>query len=153
MPLKTKQEYFDSIKHLHTELYAFGEKVDDITEHPWFRPPMESIGLVYELSGMDEHEDLLTAYSPFVNEKVNRFLHIHQEQEDLRKRLEISRFYVHKHGACIGGRCVGSGALNSLFAMTYEMEQELGTNYHNRFLEYLFCADWGNLFASITLLL
>jgi len=137
MSLKTKQEYFDTIKRLNSEVYAFGERVKDITEHPCFRPPMESIGLVYELSRMEEYEDLLTAYSPFSNERVNRFLHIHQEQEDLRKRFMISRFYVHKHGACIGGRCVSSGALNSLFAVTYEMDQELDTEYHSRFLEYL----------------
>jgi 4-hydroxybutyryl-CoA dehydratase/vinylacetyl-CoA-Delta-isomerase len=137
MPLKTKQEYFDTIKRLNTETYAFGERVKDVTEHPCFKPPMESIGLVYELSRMEEYEDLLTAYSLFTNGRVNRFLHIHQEQEDLRKRLVISRFYVHRHGACIGGRCVGSGVLNSLFAVTYEMDQELGTEYHSRFLEYL----------------
>jgi len=137
MALKTKQEYFDSIRQLNTEVYAVGERVKDITEHPCFRPPMESIGLVYELSGMEEYQDLFTAYSPFINGKVNRFLHIHQEQEDLRKRLRISRLYVYKHGACIGARCVSSGTLNSLFALTYDMDQELGTEYHNRFLEYL----------------
>ena len=137
MALKTKQEYFDSIKQLNTRLYAFGEKVEDITAHPCVKPPMESIGMVYELSKMEESEDFLTAYSPFIDERVNRFLHIHQEQEELRKRFRMSRFYVHKHGACIGGRCVGSGTLNSLFAVTYDMDQELGTEYHNRFLEYL----------------
>jgi len=137
MPLKTKQEYFDTVKRLNTELYAFGESVRDVTEHPCLRPPMESIGLVYELSRMEEYEDLLTAYSPFTNGRVNRFVHIHQEQEDLRKRLVISRFYVHRHGACIGGRCVSSGALNSLFAVTYEMDRELDRGYHSRFLEYL----------------
>ena len=65
MSLRTKQEYFDTIKRLNTEIYAFGERVRDVTEHPCLRPPMESIGLVYELSRREEYEDLLTAYSPF----------------------------------------------------------------------------------------
>ena len=65
MSLKTKQEYFDTIKRLNTEIYAFGERVGDVTEHPCLRLPMESVGLVYELSRREECEDLLTAYSPF----------------------------------------------------------------------------------------
>lgn len=137
MALRTKQEYFDSIRQLDIELYAFGERVSDITKHPCFKPSMEAIGLVYELSELPEYEDILTAYSPFIDDKVNRFLHIHQEQEDLRKRFNISKFLVRKHGACIGARCVGTGALNSLFAVTYDMDQKLGTEYHDRFLNYV----------------
>ena len=65
MSLRTKQEYFDTIKRLNTELYAFGERGRDVTEHPCLRPPVKSVGLVYELSRREEYEDLLTAYSPF----------------------------------------------------------------------------------------
>ena len=65
MSLKTQQEYFDTIKRLNIELCALGERVKDITEHPCLRPPVESTGLVYELSRSEEYEDLLTAYSPF----------------------------------------------------------------------------------------
>jgi 4-hydroxybutyryl-CoA dehydratase/vinylacetyl-CoA-Delta-isomerase len=137
MALRTKQEYFDSIKQLKTELYAMGEKVNDLSAHPCFRPPLEAIGLVYELSGRKEYEDSLTARSPFISDKINRFAHILQEQDDLAKRFRIARFMVHKHGACIGARCVSTGALNSVFAATYDMDRELGTAYHNRFLDFL----------------
>ncbi len=41
MSLKTKQEYFDTIKRLNTEIYAFGERVRDVTEHPCLRPPVK----------------------------------------------------------------------------------------------------------------
>jgi len=34
MALRTKQGYFDSIKQLKTELYAMGEKVNDLSAHP-----------------------------------------------------------------------------------------------------------------------
>jgi 4-hydroxybutyryl-CoA dehydratase/vinylacetyl-CoA-Delta-isomerase len=137
MALRTKQEYFDSIKQLKTELYALGEKVDDPSAHPCFRPPLEAIGLVYELSGQREYEGALTVHSPFINDKVNRFAHILQEQDDLARRFRIARFIVHKHGACIGARCVTTGALNSVFAATYDMDRELGTAYHSRFLDFL----------------
>ena len=137
MALRTKEEYFDSIRQLKTELYALGDKVNDLSAHPCFRPPLEAIGLVYELSGQKEYERTLTAHSPFINDKVNRFAHILQEQDDLAKRFRIARFMVHKHGACIGARCVSTSSLNAVFAATYDIDQELGTAYHNRFLDFL----------------
>jgi 4-hydroxybutyryl-CoA dehydratase/vinylacetyl-CoA-Delta-isomerase len=106
MALRSKQNYIDSIRGLHTELYAYGKQVPDLWEHPCFRPAMEAIGLVYGLSEQDGDKGFFTAHSPFIDGKVNRFLHIHQNQEDLRNRFRLSRFLVHKHGACIGARCV-----------------------------------------------
>jgi 4-hydroxybutyryl-CoA dehydratase/vinylacetyl-CoA-Delta-isomerase len=137
MALKTKQEYVDGIRTLNTELYAYGKRVPDLWEHPCFRPAMESIGLVYELSEKPENEKFFTAHSPFIDGSVNRFLHIHQDQDDLRSRFRLARFMVRKHGACIGARCVGTGVLNTLYAGTYDIDQELGTDYHNRFLDFL----------------
>jgi 4-hydroxybutyryl-CoA dehydratase/vinylacetyl-CoA-Delta-isomerase len=137
MALRSKQSYIDSIRGLHTELYACGKQVPDLWEHPCFRPAMEAIGLVYELSEQDGDTGFFTAHSPFIDGTVNCFLHIHQDQEDLRKRFRLSRFLVHKHGACIGARCVGTGALNSLFATTYDMDRQLGTDYHRRLIAFI----------------
>jgi len=39
-------------------------------------------------------------------------------------------------GTCIY-RCVGYDSFHSLYATTWEMDKELGTEYHPRFLEYL----------------
>ena len=137
MALRTKEEYFNNLKRLNTQLYAFGEKVQDFTKHPCLSPPIESIGLVYELSSQKENEDFMTAHSPFINDKVSRFVHIMQDRDDLGMRFRLSRFMVHKHGACIGARCVSTGAVNSVFAGTNEVDKDLGTNYHGRFLEFL----------------
>jgi 4-hydroxybutyryl-CoA dehydratase/vinylacetyl-CoA-Delta-isomerase len=137
MALRSKQSYIDSIRGLHTELYACGKQVPDLWEHPCFRPAMEAIGLVYELSEQDGDTGFFTAHSPFIDGTVNCFLHIHQDQEDLRKRFRLSRFLVHKHGACIGARCVGTGALNALFATTYDMDRQLGTDYHRRLIAFI----------------
>jgi len=137
MALRTKEEYFTKLKTLNTQLYAFGEKAQDFTNHPCLKPPIEAIGLVYALASQKENEDFLTAYSPFISDKVSRFVHIMQEREDLGVRFRLARFMVHKHGACIGARCVSTGALNSVFAGTYDVDLAFRTKYHNRFLEYL----------------
>jgi len=137
MALRTKEEYFKALKRLNTQLYAFGEKVTDFTSHPCIKPPIEAIGLVYELASQEKDGDFLTARSPFINDQINRFVHIMQDREDLGTRFRLARFMVHKHGACIGARCVSTGALNSVFAGTSEVDKELGTSYHGRFLEFL----------------
>lgn len=137
MALKSKQDYIESIRGLNTELYAFGKRVPDLWEHPCIRPSMEAIGLIYDLSEESEHEGFFTAYSPFIDGKVNRYVHIHKSQEDLRNRFRLARFTVRKHGACVGARCVSTGALNSLYAATYDIDRKLDTNYHNRLLDFL----------------
>jgi 4-hydroxybutyryl-CoA dehydratase/vinylacetyl-CoA-Delta-isomerase len=137
MALKTKEDYIKSIRDLNTELYAFGEKVDDLYTHPCIRPAVDAIGLIYELSELPENDGFFTAHSPLIDGTVNRYLHIHQNQEDLRTRFRLARHTVRKHGACIGARCVSTGALNSLHAATYDIDQELETNYHSRFLDFL----------------
>ncbi|MGZ6226232.1 MAG: 4-hydroxyphenylacetate 3-hydroxylase N-terminal domain-containing protein, partial [Syntrophales bacterium] len=109
MALRTKEEYFSNLKRLNTQLYAFGEKVQDFTNHPCLKPPIEAIGLVYELASLKENEDFLTTRSPFINDEISRFVHIMQDREDLGTRFRLARFMVHKHGACIGARCVSTG--------------------------------------------
>lgn len=148
MALRSKQSYIDSIRRLKTILYAYGEQVADLWEHPCFRPAMEAIGMVYEISGQGVDDGFFTTYSPFIDGPVNRFLHIHQTQEDLRNRFRLSRFFVHKHGACIGARCVSTGALNSLFVTTYDMDRELGTDYHDRLLAFIRYAQENDLAIS-----
>jgi len=137
MALRTKKDYFQAIKGLQTQLYAFGEKVEDLTVHPCLKPPLQAIGLVYDLTSQKENEGFLTADSPFVKEKISRFVHIVQDREDLGARFRLARFMVHKHGACIGARCVSTGAVNAVFAGTWDVDKDLGTSYHHRFLDFL----------------
>jgi 4-hydroxybutyryl-CoA dehydratase/vinylacetyl-CoA-Delta-isomerase len=137
MALKTKEQYYESVRRQAPELYSFGERVGDIGSHPCFKPPLDAIGLVYELSSQKDYETLLTAQSPFTGGKVSRFVHILSDREDLARRFRASRYLVHKHGACIGARCVSTGALNSTYAATFDMDRKLGTNYHARFVSFL----------------
>jgi 4-hydroxybutyryl-CoA dehydratase/vinylacetyl-CoA-Delta-isomerase len=126
MALRTRPDYLDSIGQLDTTLCAFGSRVSDLYGHPCAKPAMDAIGLVYDLAADPGNEELFTAPSPFIGGRVNRFLHIHQSQEDLQGRFRLARFMVRKHGACIDARCGGTSALNSLKACTYDIDQDLG---------------------------
>lgn len=96
MALRTRQDYLDSIGQLDTALYAFGSQVTDLYDYPCVRPAMDAIGLVYDLAVKPDNEEFFTAPSPFTGGRVNRFLHIHQSQEDLQSRFRLARLMVRK---------------------------------------------------------
>jgi 4-hydroxybutyryl-CoA dehydratase/vinylacetyl-CoA-Delta-isomerase len=47
MALKTSQEFIDSIAALDLEIYLFGERVEDYTNHPIIRPSLNSMAMTY----------------------------------------------------------------------------------------------------------
>lgn len=136
MPLKTKEEYFESIKALNLPVYIMGERVTNYVEHPIARPSLNAVGMTYELALDPLYEELATATSHISGNKINRFCHIHQNTDDLNKKIKLLRLMGQKTAACFQ-RCAGLDAINTLSAVTYEMDAELGTKYHERFLNFL----------------
>lgn len=135
--MKTAQEYINDIREMNPLVYAFGEKVDNVVDHPCFKPALNAIAMTYQMSKETAHENLMTVVSPFTGTTISRFLHICQSPEDLIKRGELSKLLTPFHGACVGARCAGTGALNALYAITYDMDKNLGTDYHQRLLKFL----------------
>lgn len=136
MALKTPEEYLESLKKLKRNIYIMGEKVDNIVDHPIIRPSINSVAMTYELAQDPEHEDLMTCTSSLSGEKINRFCHLHQSTDDLIKKVKMQRLMGQKTAACFQ-RCVGMDAFNALDSTTFEMDQKLGTNYHQRFMSFL----------------
>ncbi|MFX1571406.1 MAG: 4-hydroxyphenylacetate 3-hydroxylase family protein [Promethearchaeota archaeon] len=134
MPLKTPEEYLESIKR-PVNLYMFGEKVKEFWNHPIIRPSINTVMKIYELAQMDEYKDLMTAKSHLTGETINRFTHIHQSIDDLIKKVQMQRLLGQKTACCFQ-RCVGFDTANALYSVTYEMDKKYGTNYHNRFKNY-----------------
>ncbi|MGL4483977.1 MAG: 4-hydroxyphenylacetate 3-hydroxylase family protein, partial [Anaerovoracaceae bacterium] len=83
-----------------------------------------------------EHEDLMTATSSLTGEKINRFAHLHQSTDDLRKKVKMQRLLGQKTASCFQ-RCVGMDAFNAVFSTTFEIDEKCGTNYHENFKKYL----------------
>ncbi|MDO4712086.1 MAG: 4-hydroxyphenylacetate 3-hydroxylase family protein [Peptostreptococcaceae bacterium] len=144
MALKTREEYIESLRKMDLKVYMFGERVEDPVDHPIIRPSLNSIAMTYELAQQEEYRDLVTAISPFTGERVNRFCHIHMSTEDLVNKIKMQRLLGQKTGSCFQ-RCVGMDALNAIYSTTYEMDKEYGTNYHERFLEYVKFAQTNDL--------
>ena len=136
MAMKTPQEYEESLRKMKFNVYLMGEKVANPVDHPIIRPSMNSVMMTYELAQEPEYQDLMTATSHLTGEKINRFCHLHRNTEDLVKKVKMQRLLGQKTGACFQ-RCVGMDAINAVDSVTYEMDQKLGTEYHQRFTKFL----------------
>jgi len=134
MVLKSPEEYLESIKR-PVNLYMFGEKIKDFWNHPIISPSINSVKKIYELAQIDEYKDLMTTTSHLTGETINRFTHIHQSVDDLIKKVKMQRLMGQKTACCFQ-RCVGFDTANALYSVTYEMDKEYGTNYHERFKNY-----------------
>lgn len=134
--MKTAAEYEESLRKLNLEVYMFGERIEDIVDHPIIRPSMNAVAKTYEMALMHEYEDIMTATSHLTGEKINRFTHIHQSTEDLVKKTKMGRLMGANTGCCFQ-RCVGIDALNALSMTTFDCDKVHGTEYHRRFTDYL----------------
>jgi len=134
--LKKVEEYLDSLRNLNPRVYLFGEMVENIVEHPVVRPSINAVAKSYELANDPRYVHLMTAESNLTGQKISRFTHLHQGPEDLVKKIKMQRLMGQKTAVCFQ-RCVGFDAFNAADSVTYEMDQELGTEYHQRFRKFL----------------
>lgn len=136
MALKTGQQYEESLRKLNLKVYLQGELVENPVDHPIIRPSMNSVKMTYELAQDPQYAELMTATSHLTGKKVNRFCHLHQSTDDLVKKVKMQRLLGQKTAACFQ-RCVGMDAINAVDSTTFEMDQKLGTKYHERFNKFL----------------
>jgi 4-hydroxybutyryl-CoA dehydratase/vinylacetyl-CoA-Delta-isomerase len=137
MPLKTPEEYVASLRALKIRAYVGGELVEgSVVDHPSVAPHVNTVAKTYELAHVPEHQDLMTATSHLTGERIHRYTHIHQGPDDLIKKIQMLRLLGQETGTCFQ-RCVGLDALNSLYAVTFEMDEATGSDYHQRFTTYL----------------
>jgi 4-hydroxybutyryl-CoA dehydratase/vinylacetyl-CoA-Delta-isomerase len=136
VPMKTPEQYEESLRKLNLKVYLLGEQVENPVDHPIIRPSMNSVKMTYALAQDPDHEDLMTATSHLTGHKINRFCHLHRSTDDLIRKVKMQRLMGQKTGACFQ-RCVGMDAINAVDSVTFEMDQKLGTQYHERFNRFL----------------
>jgi 4-hydroxybutyryl-CoA dehydratase/vinylacetyl-CoA-Delta-isomerase len=137
MTLKTGDEYKESVKSLKLEAHVMGKKSDNLPENPLVNPSMQAVAATFDGAHSDNEEvrDLFRARSSVCQAEVNRFAHLHQSSDDLVKKVLMQRYCGHLTGCCFQ-RCVGLDAANAVFSTTYDVDQDCGTHYHQRFRDY-----------------
>jgi 4-hydroxybutyryl-CoA dehydratase/vinylacetyl-CoA-Delta-isomerase len=128
------KEYIQSLVGRGLNVYLFGEKVDEPTEHPIMRPSINAVAETYDL-GQREPE-LATVISPFTGERISRFLNICTSARDLVLQNKMQRKMGQNTGTCFQ-RCVGMDAFNALYSVSFEMDETHGTQYHQKFKSFV----------------
>jgi 4-hydroxybutyryl-CoA dehydratase / vinylacetyl-CoA-Delta-isomerase len=131
MTMMTGKQYRESLRRLKPEVYYMGEKIESVADHPAFLPHVNAAALTYDMAQAPEFEELLTATSHLTGEKINRFTHIHHSHDDLVKKVKMLRALGQQTGSCFQ-RCVGFDGLNSVYSITYDIDQKMGADYHKR---------------------
>lgn len=141
----TGEDYLESLRDRGTDLYLFGERIDEPADHPIIKPSINSLKATYDLAISDP--DVATAYSPLINKPVNRFLHIVEGPDDLLAKHAMQRKLGQLTGTCFQ-RCTGLDTISVLHSITYDVDQDTGSNYHQRFLDFLKLAQEHNVLIA-----
>ncbi|MCK5636433.1 MAG: hypothetical protein KAH91_03350 [Thermoplasmatales archaeon] len=135
--MKTSKEYKQSLKKMRQNIYKFGELIEDVTTHPATRRTVEGHGQIFDAAQKPEYKDILTTKSKLTGKPVIRYLSILSSAEDMIANVRMKRLMFNLTGTCTGGRCAGFNALNAMWAVTYDMDKDLNTNYHVRLKNWL----------------
>src|SRR6185312_16234815 len=134
MPIRTPEDYVTSLRGRNLDVYLFGKKVDEPVDHPYIRPSINAVADTYRLA--EERPEIASATSGLTGQKVNRFLHVTESAGDVVLQNRMQRALGQRTGTCFQ-RCVGMDAINSVFSVTYDVDQQHGSEYHARFVEFV----------------
>ncbi|MET0248172.1 MAG: 4-hydroxyphenylacetate 3-hydroxylase N-terminal domain-containing protein [Sphingobium sp.] len=144
-PIVTGDDYVESLRGRDVTVYLFGEKVDNYVDHPIIRPSINALKQTYDLAVEDP--ELATAHSDLIDAQVNRFLHIVGSPQDLVMKNRMQRRLGQLTGTCFQ-RCAGLDTISVLHSITYDIDQKHGTNYHQRYLEFMKNAQRNNIIVG-----
>jgi len=134
MPLMSKEEYLASLRSLRHRVFIHGKEVSSVPDNPISAPAAMAMAETYQQA--THNPELFTVRSHLTGRTVNRFAHIPQSIEDLVKKVVMLREMGRRTGCCFQ-RCAGLDAISAVYAITYDIDVEYGTTYHQRFKDFL----------------
>ena len=136
MKINSASKYLNSLRELSPAIYYKGKRIKDVTVHPATAPHARAAAMTYSLANTKEFRGLATATSHLTGKTISRFTHVHQNVEDLIKKVKLLRVLGQKTGTCFQ-RCVGFDGINAVYSVAYEIDQKFGTSYFERFKQWL----------------
>jgi len=137
MALRTYEQYKESLSAMRPNIHKFGQLIDAVTTHPATKRTVEGHGQIYKLQSDPEFKDVVTTHSDLIDEPISRYLSIIKSAEDQIANSKMKRLIFQTTGTCTGGRCAGWTAINAMFAATYDIDQAMGTDYHQRLIAWI----------------
>lgn len=136
MKLSSGAEYITSLRAVKPVVYYKGKRIEDVTQHPATAPHVRAAAMTYALAKDESYREFATATSHLTGRTISRFTHVHQNVQDLLKKIKLLRVLGQKTGTCFQ-RCVGLDGINATYSVTYDIDQQCGTAFHERFVKWL----------------
>ena len=136
MPLRTAEQYVDSLRDGRTVFYK-GERVLDVTEHPVIRVAIEHASIDYHMAEDLQWKELATVKDTKAGQTSSRYYQLPRNSHDLLKRSALI-----EQATRLGRTLVvlikeiGSDALFALHILAKQMDDKLGTPYLERVRRY-----------------
>ncbi|RLI09346.1 aromatic ring hydroxylase, partial [Candidatus Bathyarchaeota archaeon] len=141
------EEYLETVVKAGREFYLNGQLVEDLAENPVTSSVLRVMMRSYEMEADPAYRGILTARSFITGREVSRSISVHRSTEDLLKRVEMGLTYARELGTCYYA-CPGCDILTALASTTWEMDEELGTDYHSRLKAFIKELEDGDLRCS-----
>ncbi len=141
MTVKTRKEYIKSLKELKPNIYKFGKLIKDVTTNPATKRVVESHARLYEAAALPKYKDIFETKSHLTGKEIFRWNSLVESEKELIAETVMKRVNYHITGTCTGGVCVGWEAMNVMWAITYDIDKDLGTSYHQRLKKWILSAQ------------
>jgi 4-hydroxybutyryl-CoA dehydratase/vinylacetyl-CoA-Delta-isomerase len=133
--LMTAADYRESLRRYKPRVFVNGEAIASVADEPLLAPGVAGVGVTYDFAHRPEHARIMTARQGTSGKTVNRMLHINESSQDLLYKLEAVRLVCRTSGCA--QRYLAHDALNGLYQATKLTDDRHGTDYSQRFRNYL----------------
>ncbi len=138
---RTPDAYKESLRSMRPNMYKFGRLIEDPVEDPLTRRTVEGHSQIFKAGYDPKYQELVTTISHLTGKRISRYLSVIRSVDDMVSNCRMKRLMFNLTGTCTGGRCAGWNAMNALWSISWEMDRDLGTNYHQRLTEWLIDAQ------------
>lgn len=141
MALISREEYLASLRRMRPNIFKFSEIIKDVTIHPTTRRTVESHARAYDAARNPNLAPIFTASSTLTGSTIHRHNSLMMSSEDVIANSRLKRELYHLTGTCTGALCAGWNAMNTMWAVTYEIDQAARTDYHERLKAWVLLAE------------
>lgn len=134
--MKNGTQYRKSLQKVRPNIFKWGRQIKDVTRNPATRLHVDAIAACYDAAFDPAQAALFTATSHLTGKPAHRWNTVMRTPQDVLANAQMKRAQFHRTGACHGATCAGWTMLNALWAVTWEIDQAKGSDYHQRLRNY-----------------
>ena len=134
MAVRTRDDYIESLRKQNPKILMRGEEIDRIVGHPAFQVGINNASVTYEIAHHPEYRSASRVNSPLIDEEISIWTHIPQGPEDILAKIEVMKGVSDSLCPCCY-RCLTTDNLSAVWAVSYEIDNQYGTNYHPRVVQ------------------